>query len=105
MNSALGRTLMPSTDGRVLDELLVRRRLRRASSGSAGERPLARARRFSTSVKLTTPDRRPDMFAPGSTLALTVDPGMPSLPEKERDVLPVRSWWLCEVDGGLNGGT
>ena len=105
MNSALALTLIPSIDGLVLDELLVRRRLLRASSGSAGDRPLARASKLSTSVKLTTPDKRPDMLTPGNTLALTVEPGMPSLPEKERDVLPVRSWWLCEEDGGLKGGT
>lgn len=107
MYSEDARTLMPSTAGRVLDELLVRRRRLRASSGSAGDKPLALARRLSTSVRLTTPDKRPDMLAPGSTLALTAEPGMPSLPEKEREVLPVRSWWPwpCEVGGGLNGGT
>lgn len=92
MNSALALTLMPSTLGRLLEELLVRRRLLRASSGSAGDSPLARASKFSTSVRLTTLDRRPDMFAPGSTLALTAEPGRPSLAEKEREALPVRSW-------------
>lgn len=63
ISSPLARTL--STCGRELVELLLRRR-RRTSSGSPGDSPLARASRLSTSVKLTTPDSRPDMPAPGS---------------------------------------
>lgn len=60
----------------MLEELLRRRR-RRVASGSPGESPLARARMLSTSVKLTTPLRRPLMPAPGSWLADTlVTPGL-----------------------------
>lgn len=46
--------------------LLLELRLRalRVSSGSCGLSPLAFANRFRTSVKLTTPQRRPDMLAP-----------------------------------------
>lgn len=47
-------------------ELLLRRRLLRLSAGSAGLNPLARAWRFNTSVRLTTPTRRPESRAPGS---------------------------------------
>jgi hypothetical protein len=54
---------------------LERRRRWRSSSGSLGERPLARANKFRTSVKLTTPVRRPLMFCPGRTAALTAAPG------------------------------
>jgi hypothetical protein len=56
--SPLRRTLML--------ELLLRRRLLRLSAGSAGLNPLARACRFNTSVRLTTPTRRPERRAPGS---------------------------------------
>lgn len=66
--SALGRTA--SKLGRIPLPLLCRRR-RRASSGSLGERPLTRAKRFSTSVKLQTPERWPDMPWPGSEPAAT----------------------------------
>ena len=59
--SPLRRTLM-------LELLLLRRRLR-LSAGSAGLNPLARACKFNTSVKLTTPTRRPDSRAPGSAEA------------------------------------
>lgn len=38
---------------------------RLVASGSCGVRPLARAKRFRISVRLTTPERRPDMLAPG----------------------------------------
>jgi hypothetical protein len=55
--SPLRRTLML--------ELLLRRLLLRFSAGSAGLNPLARACRFNTSVRLTTPTRRPDNRAPG----------------------------------------
>ena len=71
-NSVLARML--STFGLELEELL-RRRLRRTSSGSRGDSPLALAKRFSISVKLTTPDSRPLMLAPGSWLALMLSPG------------------------------
>lgn len=98
INSALGR--MPSTLGRVLDELLVLRRRRLACSGSAGLNPLALASKFKISVRLTTPLNLPDIFAPGNTLALTADPGIPSLPDKLRE-----DEWPCEDDGGLKGGT
>ena len=52
------------------------------------------------SVRLTTPDSLPDIFAPGITLAETADPGMPSLPDSERE-----EECPCEEDGGLKGGT
>ena len=53
-------------------ELLLERRLRRLISlGSDGWRPLARANRFRTSVSDTTPERRPDMCAPGRATAET----------------------------------
>jgi hypothetical protein len=61
---------------------LERRRLWRSSSGSLGDRPLARAKRFRTSVKLITPDRRPLMFWPGSAAAVTAAAGlMPEIAE------------------------
>lgn len=47
-------------------ELLLRRRWLRLSVGSAGLNPLARACRFRISVRLTTPNNRPDRRAPGS---------------------------------------
>lgn len=54
-------------------ELLDERRLcRLVSAGSLGLRPLARAKRFKMSVRETTPDRRPDMLAPGRAEANTV---------------------------------
>ena len=61
--------------GRELEELLLRLSLR-ISSGSPGCRPLARANRLRTSVKLTTPESRPLMAAPGSCEALIVTPGL-----------------------------
>ena len=70
--SALGRTA--SKLGRIPLPLLCLRR-RRASSGSLGDKPLARANRFSTSVRLQTPDRRPDMPWPGSEPAGTATDG------------------------------
>jgi hypothetical protein len=48
---------------RILLELLLRR-ARLASSGSWGCRPLARANKFNTSVRLMTPLIRPDKLAP-----------------------------------------
>ena len=57
------------------DELLLVRRRRRISSGSSGFRPLARAYRFSTSVKLITPLRRPLMIDPGRVAELTATLG------------------------------
>lgn len=51
----------------VLTELLLlSRRLLLVSSGSWGLRPLTRAKRFRTSVRLTTPLRWPLSVAPGS---------------------------------------
>ena len=41
------------------EEELLRRRLLRASEGSVGFKPLARAKMLRTSVKETTPERRP----------------------------------------------
>jgi len=43
------------------EALLERRLCRLVSLGSFGLRPLARAKRFRTSVKETTPDKRPDI--------------------------------------------
>lgn len=54
---------------------LERRRRWRSSSGSLGERPLARAKRLRTSVRLTTPVRRPLRFWPGSWEAEMAVPG------------------------------
>jgi hypothetical protein len=42
---------------------------RLVSAGSCGLSPLALANRFRISVRLTTPDRRPDMLAPGMATA------------------------------------
>lgn len=58
-------------------ELLLLRRRRLASSGSLGARPLARANRFRTSVRLMTPVSLPLMCCPGSALALTAGPLAP----------------------------
>ena len=49
--------------------LLLRRLLLLVILGSFGFNPLARANRFNTSVKLTTPDNLPDMCCPGSEAA------------------------------------
>lgn len=65
---------MLSVLGLEFDELLRRLRLR-MSSGSPGDSPDARAKRFKTSVKLTTPERRPLMAAPGICAALILTPG------------------------------
>lgn len=54
---------------------LERRRRWRSSSGSLGDRPLARAKRLRTSVRLTTPVRRPLKFWPGSCEAEIAAPG------------------------------
>lgn len=48
---------------------LDRLRARRASSGSCGCRPLARANTFRMSVRLITPLSLPDRLAPGIALA------------------------------------
>lgn len=54
----------------LTDELLLRLRFRRVCSGSTGLSPLTRAKRFSMSVRLTTPLRRPLMVeAPGKEAA------------------------------------
>ena len=42
-----------------------------ASSGLVGCKPLARANRFNMSVRLTTPESRPDICWPGSADAET----------------------------------
>ena len=42
---------------------------RLVSAGSCGLSPLALANKFRISVRLTTPDRRPDMLAPGMATA------------------------------------
>ncbi len=68
MYSALALT--PSTFGRLELELLLRLLLR-CSSGSDGLSPLALAKMLSTSVKLTTPDSRPDIPAPEFMPGLT----------------------------------
>lgn len=52
----------------LLELLLLCRRL---SSGSVGCKPDALAKRFKISVRLTTPAKRPPMFAPGSAEAET----------------------------------
>ncbi len=51
--------------------LLLRRLCLLLSSGSCGCSPLALANRFRISVKLTTPDSLPLMWAPGRAAALT----------------------------------
>jgi hypothetical protein len=55
--------------------LLLLRRRRRDSPGSIGFSPLARANRFSVSVRLTTPLSRPEMLAPGMLAAVTEEAG------------------------------
>jgi hypothetical protein len=101
--SPLGLTL--SMLGRSELELELERRLRLlSSSGSRGDRPLTRAKRLSTSVKLTTPFRRPDMFAPGICAADTATPG-PVLVYGGPAVAVVSGPW-CEERAGdckLNG--
>ena len=49
---------------RILEELL-RRRCRRLSLGSRGDRSDLRAKRFKMSVRDTTPVSRPEMLLPG----------------------------------------
>ena len=99
--------LINSALARMLELLLPRRRLR-VSSGSLGCSPLAFARTLSTSVRLTTPDNRPDMLAPGSWLAeiaklgaLLVD-GVSggSLPEPCRAGGDMWLFVLCTLNGG-----
>lgn len=63
-------SLMPSKLLLTLT-LELRRLARLVSFGSCGLRPLARANRFRTSVRLTTPVRCPDKLAPGIADALT----------------------------------
>ena len=77
---------------RLIPPLLLelRRRLRRRSRGSAGRRPEARASRFSTSVRLTTPDRRPDRPAPGRAAADTAG----------ETAVGVRGGAKCALGGG-----
>lgn len=59
-------------------ELLLRRLALRASSGSWGFKPLARAKRLSMSVRLTTPLRRPDRLAPGMAFAEMAGAAVPA---------------------------
>ena len=58
-------------------ELLERLLAMRTSSGSWGLRPLARANRFRMSVKLMTPERRPERLAPGMAEADIAGAGAP----------------------------
>lgn len=51
--------------------LLLLRLISRASPGSCGFSPDALANRLSTSVRETTPDRRPESVAPGMAVAVT----------------------------------
>ena len=81
--------LTSSTLGRMLDEL---RRRCRVSQGSPGRRPPARASKFSVSVRLTTPESRPDTPAPDMEAARLV-----SLPDCER-ARPVAE--LAELGAG-----
>lgn len=81
---------------------LERRRRWRSSSGSLGDNPLARAKRFRTSVKLTTPVRRPLMFCPGKTAALTAAPGPMPVIEDPGELCVGSSrecgrGWTCEL--------
>ena len=55
----------------LLDDL---RRRKRISLGSAVSKPPTRAKRIKTSVKLTTPTRRPPILMPGSAPADTEGP-------------------------------
>jgi hypothetical protein len=63
--SALGLPPNPSKLGLTLEELLCLLLRFLVSSGSPGESPDARANRLSTSVRETTPDKRPLIPAPG----------------------------------------
>ena len=67
--SLLPPSMLALTPLRLLLELPLR--FRRASSGSSGCKPVAFANRFSTSVSVTTPFKRPDMCWPGSAEAET----------------------------------
>jgi hypothetical protein len=87
---------------RILDELL-RRRARRASSGSCGCRPLARAKRLSTSVSEMTPLNRPERLAPGMADAEMAGAGA----APPRSILPGATLGGCIIAGsgaiGLGG--
>ena len=59
-------TLSPALPlSELLDELPLRLR-NRSSSGLPGDNPEARAKRLRTSVRLTTPERRPLVCAPAA---------------------------------------
>ena len=63
--------LSPLTPAALLELLELPLRCLLASSGLVGCNPLARANRFNMSVRLTTPESRPDMCWPGSADAET----------------------------------
>ena len=58
----------------AMELLLLRRLCRLVSSGSRGWSPVALAKRFSISVRETTPERWPDMCTPGMVGADTDEP-------------------------------
>lgn len=59
------------TPAALLELLELPLRCLLASSGLVGCSPLARANKFNISVRLTTPESRPDMCSPGSADAET----------------------------------
>lgn len=61
--------LLPESRLGRIELLLLRRLCLLVSFGSLGLKPLARAYRFRTSVRDTTPDSFPDMLSPGSDAA------------------------------------
>ena len=63
--------LNPPTPVALLELLELPLRCLLASSGLVGCSPLARANKFNMSVRLTTPESRPDMCRPGSADAET----------------------------------
>jgi hypothetical protein len=84
-----------------IDELLLlHRRFLLVSLGSCGLRPECRANKFRTSVSDTTPDKRPDIRAPGRADADTDGQGGDTLLSGELET-------FCCVCGGerLEGGT
>lgn len=73
--------------------LELRRLARLVSFGSCGLSPLARANRFSTSVRLTTPVRCPDRLAPGIADAVI-----------EGAAIGDGSEWIGDAHGGVAEG-
>ncbi len=61
--------LLPESRLGRIELLLLRRLCLLVSLGSLGLRPLARAKRLSTSVRDTTPDSFPDIRSPGRAAA------------------------------------